>query len=387
MPSTGSLLHDHHGPWCAHCLHYFKAAAEEQHHVYPQWSTGGSLAATILTWKVPVHKKVCHRKGHQRRSDAAGLTLADVLAKPEAVVRRAAEAAFLGGNLNLSLVLELELARRTRDQGNFEASCTYLLNAVAAAAGSSQERAIRCAFAGLDPKTTISRASRNVRARWALSFGNLERNFYDIGSAAARYDEAASHLGSLPTSARNLYQPAYLRRIVSLEPSLSGARKAVDSARQARDPWGQRTANLVEGWSNLAAGLASRARDCFARILWESRLPLSWWHAAETHFGLGLSYIMGSDDVRTGVGHCLRSQYIRAILGLTGDVVVGVGLGSRSLEKGLGPAEVITMVGQSAPRKFTRAQMTTLRSEFLDGELQEALFKELKVGIGLYVTV
>jgi len=339
---------------------------------------------SMLAWKVPVHRMDCHRKALQRRSDSAGLTLTDVLAKPEAAARHASEQAFYNGNLNLSLALELELARRSQERGHFEASCNHLLNAAVSAAGSSQESVIRPAFAALNPDQAVNRASRVVRARWAMAFGNLERNFYNLGGAAAQYRSAATHLDSLPTSARDLYRPAYLRRVVSLKPSVSAARKAVDSARDGRDPYGQRTANAIEGWSNLAAGLVSPARQCFERVLWESKSPLSWWHAAETHFGLGLCYIIGGENVRTGIGHCLRSQYIRGVLALTGDVVVGVTLGRSSLEKGLGPGEVIATIERSDRRAFGPGSMTVLRSKWLDVDLQQKLFQELQADVGLY---
>jgi hypothetical protein len=387
MPRTQLILKDHHGPWCAYCLQYFAGGVEEGHHVYPEWSTAGSPAATVFAWTIPVHRKGCHRKGLQRRSDAAGLALNDVLARPDGVLRRAAETAFYSGNLNLCFVLELELARRAKGSGNFEASCDHLLNAVASAAGSSLGSVHR-ALMNLNPEETIARASVPVQARWALSFGNLERNFYQIQSAAARYEEASTRLESLSTSARNLYRPAYLRRMVSLKPSVSGAREAVDLARATRHPWGQRTADIVEGWSNLAVGLVPRARDSFSRVFWDSpRFPLSWWHVAEAHFGLGLSYVVGGDDLRTGLGHCLRSQYIKAVLALGGDVVVGVGLGRSRLDSGLGPSEVIATVCKSKARSFGRHQMMALRTEFLDADLQEALFKELRVGGALHLAV
>lgn len=373
-------LRDHHGTWCAHCLRYFVNEAEEAHHVYPKWSTSTSRAASVLVWTLPVHREGCHRQGVQRRSDAAGLSLQDIMARSDSEVSEAAQNAFYGGNLNLSFLLEFELAYRARDREDFEVYCTHLLNAIASAAGSALAREAERALETLRPEVTIGRASDPTQTRWALSMGNFERNLYRISAAVLRYDQAAARLESMSTLARKLYHPAYLRRFVTVRPSVSQAKEAVALARENRDSWGLRTALLVEGWNNLAVGLDVRARERFERVFWEKEQgSLSWWHAAEAHFGLGLCYLSGgSGDARAGLGHCLRSQYIRAILALRGDVVVGVHFTNLQMDQGLAPADVIKIVGETDPATFTRDYMIALRNDYLDSDLHQALFKELE---------
>ncbi len=377
MLSVGSSLSDHHGAWCAWCLHYLSATPSENHHMYPEWSTEDSLAQQMLAWTVPVHRELCHRERIQRPSNAAGYTLKVIQAKSEKQLARVAKVAFDNGNLNLALLLELELIRHSNSIDYFEGSCVHLLNFVAAAAGSSQRQAIDYAFDLVEPDKTINRASTYVKARWALSMGNLERNSKNIDLAAPLYSTAAGYIESLGTPARTELRPAYLRRIVALKPSVSGARKAVESARATPDPWGQRTANLVEGWSNLAVGRISEARGCFEPILMEPRSLVSWWHLAEANFGVGLC-CYASDDRRTTLKHCLRSQYIRAVLGLCGDNVVGVGLGGCSMQGGLRPDLVIELVRLSNPNAFKRDQMTDIRLDVLGSTLQQDLLNDLR---------
>jgi hypothetical protein len=378
MRNKARSLHDHHGTWCAHCLRYL-GTGEERHHVYPEWSSSESVGSAVLAWTLPVHRQRCHRLGLQRLSDAGGLTLHNAADQPDVVLMRAATAAYFNGNLNLSLVLNLELAQRKERAGDPEASCAHLLNAVLCAGGSSQAVEAERAIAHFRPAKQVDRSSLPTRIRWNLGIGALDRNLYRLDAAAAHFSEAESKIESLSSPGRALHRPAYLRRFVTVTPSPAKAREAVDLARGGREPYEIRTALLGEGWNWLAAGQAIRARESFERVFWEwPRNTPSWWHIADAHFGLGLSYVSEKGKKRKGIGHCVRSQYIRAVLALRGVVVMGVGFGGRDMERGLEPANVVEITGKNDPRNFGRRSMLELRREYIDPDLQAALFRELQ---------
>src|SRR5437867_3074339 len=133
-------LEDPHGLWCAWCLDYIPAGEEEQHHVYPTWSTRNvpGFSDVLHDWTVPVHDKnktneQCHRHRMQRLADAAAYPIGELSALPAAELDQIGFTAWQKGHLKVGVAIR-EYLRKTSEKDD-DRQATYLTVELNAAAG------------------------------------------------------------------------------------------------------------------------------------------------------------------------------------------------------------------------------------------------------------
>lgn len=150
-------------------------------------------------------------------------------------------------------------------------------------------------------------------------------------------------------------------------------------AQDTQDPYGLRTALLNYGWNLLVLNDYSGARDSFERVSLEDPVTrFSWWHHMEACFALGLVRIVGFGELKQGLGLVIRAQYVSGVLGLRGDVIVGV----RQMLPGLrfqpSPLSTILHFGTQHRSELPLEAMREMRFEWVPQRLQNQLFRELR---------
>jgi DNA-binding CsgD family transcriptional regulator len=388
-------LSDHIGQWCAWCVRYFNP--RDDIGAYRPYRPGGRVSLSkdmlgaelelerVFDWTVPVHHGGCPLAGVEPNTTVAAVPFDLFFRCQPNELEILSNTAYMRGNLTTSVALYLMLYHHYFNEGNEESVATQFAKATIDNAGSINNEVV-----GQILRSHVPKNIHKMTYQWIeilLGLGNRVRNNGNPDMAERRlYSQARRKTDKMLERNPKVKAVRILDTLERREMTVAhcveskNVERVIDNARDHNDRRGLLTACQVVGWHYFRDGDYVTAEKNFSLIDSEGKKPNttdSWWHKMAGWLGLGATlYVNGSKNYEQALYHCLRSEYISAILGLQIDVTRGISEQFLGLGTLLSPPAVVRKIVKESG--FAKEKMEEIRhTALIESGLQKELLAEL----------
>ncbi len=305
------ILQDCHGVWCAECLGYIRGPREEHHLVQQAFARSERITALTRDVTVPVHCRICHRQGMDRRATELTGILYDCLdnfslPELEAMARRLSD----GGRPIPALVFNRKILALVEkiDPGRAMVKRNHILISTSSL-GSPRARQIERKILHEFAKKDAAIAARGAGINSMLGRRDRSIEFLELADALAR---------KLPVAEREQVIPAILRERSMTFLSIDAAEEAAKLLSGDSHP-----ANTIRLHKMLIAAAHSgsdrrrlyRARDYHVEFVSHQNLSLTY-QAYGWMFEYATNPMATSGEREKAYKDLIRAQYLVGMLGV-----------------------------------------------------------------------